>query len=224
MCRGSTRWLGARPPATVAWIRWNCVSGHRGERSAAPRAARPPLSESRDLDASLTGVEGVPACGASASGRTLGFCGFQLPSELDLKRRAGTQGQPVADAFGTSRRGHARFKKLWFPGGQALGNGRNARGLGLRALPGKRRRRRRPWRPPPPSWGSREPGRLSGDAARSRARGRRGGAVARGCRLVPAAVAPALSPATDGRRESRTCLLPRRFDSGKKDNNTGAFQ
>ena len=129
----------------------------------------------------------------------------------------------VADAFGTSRRGHARFKKLWFPGGQALGNGRNARGLGLRALPGKRRRRR-PWRPPPPSWGSREPGRLSGDAARSRARGRRGGAVARGCRLVPAAVAPALSPATDGRRESRTCLLPRRFDSGKKDNNTGAFQ
>ncbi|XP_059775190.1 uncharacterized protein LOC132363516 [Balaenoptera ricei] len=223
MCRGSTRWLGARPPATVAWIRWNCVSGHRGERSAAPRAARPPLSESRDLDASLTGVEGVQACGASASGRTLGFCGFQLPSELDLKRRAGTQGQPVADAFGTSRRGHARFKKLWFPGGQALGNGRNARGLGLRALPGKRRRRR-PWRPPPPSWGSREPGRLSGDAARSRARGRRGGAVARGCRLVPAAVAPALSPATDGRRESRTCLLPRRFDSGKKDNNTGAFQ
>lgn len=108
----------------------------------------------------------------------------------------------VADAFGTSRRGHARFKALWFPGGQALGNGRNARGLGLRVLPGKWRRRR-PRRPPPPSWGSREPGRLSGDAARSRARGRRGGAVARGCRLVPIAVAPALSPATDGRRASR---------------------
>lgn len=108
----------------------------------------------------------------------------------------------VADAFGTSRRGHARFKELWFPGGQALGNGRNARGLGLRVLPGKGRRRR-PRRPPPPSWGSREPGRLSGDAARSRARGRRGGAVARSCRLVPIAVAPALSPATDGRRASR---------------------
>ncbi|XP_017920970.1 PREDICTED: protein CEI [Capra hircus] len=123
---------------------------------------------------------------------------------------------PVADAFGTSWRGHACFREPRFPGGRALGNG----GLGLEVLLGKQRRRR-PRRPPLLARGSREAGRPSGDAARSRARGRRGGAVARGCRLVPAAVGLVPSPATEGAPAGPP---QRRLHSGQRDSNPGAFE
>lgn len=122
----------------------------------------------------------------------------------------------VADAFGTSWRGHACFREPRFPGGRALGNG----GLGLEVLLGKQRRRR-PRRPPLLARGSREAGRPSGDAARSRARGRRGGAVARGCRLVPAAVGLVPSPATEGAPAGPP---QRRLHSGQRDSNPGAFE
>lgn len=107
----------------------------------------------------------------------------------------------------------------WRP---SSGKGQN-RGLAVPVLPGKRRWRG-PRRPPHarpvlgfPAGG--QAGRPSSGAARSRARGRRGGAVARGCHLVPAAAALA----TDGRRALRPCLPPRGLKSGK-DSTAAAFQ
>lgn len=90
-----------------------------------------------------------------------------------------------------------RFEKPGSPRGQALRNARHAArtpGLtGKAAAAGPGARQTRPF----PALGPRQVGAAR---ARSRAHGRRGGAVARGCGLVPAEVAPAASQATDGRR------------------------
>ncbi|XP_013840395.1 protein CEI isoform X1 [Sus scrofa] len=152
------------------------------------RAPRPPISGSRDLDASLKGEEGVQ-----------GLWITWWPMRLE---------QVGVD-----------MQVSWRP---SSGKGQN-RGLAVPVLPGKRRWRG-PRRPPHarpvlgfPAGG--QAGRPSSGAARSRARGRRGGAVARGCHLVPAAAALA----TDGRRALRPCLPPRGLKSGK-DSTAAAFQ
>ncbi|XP_043345036.1 collagen alpha-1(I) chain-like isoform X2 [Cervus canadensis] len=148
----------------------SCLSGHRGERPGPMAAA---FGE-QDLDAPLTGEEAVQACGAPGPDGHWVSCHFRLPSSLGWKRTGRRSGQPVADAFGMSRRGHACFQEpavSWRPS-----SGKRRPGA---LSPPRRAAAAQTEAPSTPCPGlPGEAGRPSGDAARSRARGRRGGAVA----------------------------------------------
>lgn len=89
------------------------------------------------------------------------------------------------------------------------------------AAPAKAPRRRGP------SWALKRGGGQGATRAQESWCGRRGGAVARGCGLVPAAVAPCSPwPLTGGRRPSRgrTYLFPPRFNLGNKENYAGTLE
>ncbi|XP_043743384.1 collagen alpha-1(I) chain-like [Cervus elaphus] len=148
----------------------SCLSGHRGERPGPMAAA---FGE-QDLDAPLTGEEAVQACGEPGPDGHWVSCHFRWPSSLGWKRTGRRSGQPVADAFGMSRRGHACFQEpavSWRPS-----SGKRRPGA---LSPPRRAAAAQTEAPSTPCPGlPGEAGRPSGDAARSRARGRRGGAVA----------------------------------------------
>lgn len=216
-------------------------------RLQSPRGA--PLRGSRDQVASLGGAEGRPGgCGAG-EGRTLCFRFFSEAVEENGPARSARRQRDPLQQFSRRRElsglrwvrplPHVCIKKtksltrlhFCFLSQQRLlhlervgvdvhiSTSRVSREAkrgetprtrrGLPGVPGAPRTRL-------PLSGSRQ---ARSGAARSPARCRRGGAVARGCGLVPAAVAPAPSPATDGRRAPppwRDLPLPASVEFGER--------
>lgn len=184
-------WAGAWPLLFSVAVRAGTAESERVGAQENWRTAW----ESRSLCNNFRGNAQFQACGGSSPSSPVCVCKNKLTLSHFLFLVL-----TVADAFRTSRRGHAHFNEPGIPARPSREKCLE-RGLGPEGLsPGSGWLRR-----PKRLADTARPGLSGAGEARerrgpkSRTCGRRGGAVARGCGLVPAAVAPVPSPTTDRR-------------------------